>query len=422
MSSTLPKIGICGGGVVGGGVYSILTKAKYDVVKICVRDLTKPREWAGKGVTFVDSWEAVVKDDGIDVIVEVMGGVGAAKDCVYEALRRGKHVVTANKALLASKMDEILELRGCSSSFLGFEAAVCGGIPIIATLQQHMVLDEIQSVRGIMNGTTNFMLSKMEAEGADYSDVLAEAQALGFAEADPTADVEGHDVQAKIAILAKLAFGMTVPPEKVPCVGISAVEAVDFEYANLLKSTIRLLGTAARAPGSSEVAVFVYPHIVKRDHPAGFASALGPTNAVSILSEQVGIASLVGPGAGRFPTARSVVADVVRACKIGSSSAVESPFPPLDPSLSLAADFESPFYVRISAEDQLGIIKDIGAAAEKHKVSINAVLQNPIKDPKDIAFVVTTDKVKFSAITLFANDVAQLPFAKHPPLVLAILE
>ena len=262
------------------------------------------------------------------------------------------------------------------------------------------------------------MLSKMEEEGVAYDAVLKEAQDLGFAEADPTADVEGHDVQAKIAILAKLAFGPTVPTEKVPCFGISEIDAVDFEYANLLQSTIRLLGTAAKV-SDTEIAVFVYPHVVRRDHPSGFASARGPTNVVALASDHLGIASLVGPGAGRFPTARSIVADVMR---ISETSSSKPPFPPTPANLTIATDFSSAFYVRITAEDQLGIIKSIGSCAEARGVSINAVLQNPIKDPKKIAFVVTTDVVSFAAITNFANDIAKLPFAKQKPLVLAILD
>lgn len=401
--------------MVGGGVYEILSATGLcTVTKVAVRDLTKKRDWAKPETKLVGSWQEVVDD--VDIVVEVMGGTGVAKDCVLGALAKGKHVVTANKALLASCCDEIVSAvpEGVS---LGFEAAVCGGIPVIATLQQHMALDSVSSVLGIMNGTTNFMLSKMEAEGADYGAVLAEAQALGYAEADPTADVEGHDVQAKIALLAKLAFGVTVPPDTIPTAGISKIQAVDFEYAKLLGSTIKLLGTASLNPDKT-LSVYVAPHIVPLTHKAGFASARGPTNAVAINAEQLGVLTLVGAGAGRYPTARSVVADVLRICK----GATAAPFPaPVNTAVGLSNDYEASFYVRIAAKDQLGIIKAIGECAESRKVSINAILQNPIVDPANLAFVVTTDTVAFSSVQAFADDVAKLPFALGEPLIINML-
>uniref|UniRef100_A0A7S3JYH8 Homoserine dehydrogenase n=1 Tax=Aureoumbra lagunensis TaxID=44058 RepID=A0A7S3JYH8_9STRA len=423
MTSKL-KIGLVGGGVVGGGTYTILTEKAAElceITRVAVRDMKKPRDWKMASHTVLtDKWQDIVYDDSIQLVIEVAGGTGVAKEVVCEALKKGKHVVTANKALLATCLDE---LKGLVSPYqqLGYEAAVCGGIPIISTLSTHLAKDQVHSVKGIMNGTTNFMLSKMEAEGADYGQVLAQAQALGYAEADPTADVEGHDVCAKIAILAKLAFGITVPPEKVPTYGISKIQAVDFEYAKILNATVKLLGCAVKNPDNS-IAVYVAPHVVANEHPSGFAGARGPTNAVSIVSDQLGIASLVGAGAGRDPTARSVVADVIRICHTASTQNIQ-PFPtPTSIATGLSPDFESAFYVRISAADQLGIIKSIGDVAEKRGVSINAVLQNPIKDPKQIAFVVTTDSVKFSSAQAFVNDVAQLPFATSPPVLLAILD
>lgn len=411
----LKRVGICGGGVVGGGVYEILSSkfgSVCTVTKVAVRSLSKPRDWDSSGTILTESWLEVVEDPNIDVIVEVMGGTTTARECVMKALSLGKPVVTANKALLAEYCDEI----GSAAQALGFEAAVCGGIPIIATLQQHLAGDNIRSVSGIMNGTTNFMLSKMEAEGADYDDVLAEAQALGFAEADPTADVEGHDVRAKIALLAKLAFGVTVNVDVVPTAGISKIQSVDFEYAKLLGGTIRLLGTAA-LDSQDNLSVYVAPHVVPTSHVAGFASATGPTNVVSINSQQLGVLSLSGAGAGRYPTARSIVADVIRVCQ----NQISAPFPPAG-TAKLSWDYKAKFYVRISAKDALGIVKTIGELAEKHKVSINAILQNPITDPNNMAFVVTTDTVEYSAVKAFAGDVGKTDFAIAEPLIINMLD
>jgi homoserine dehydrogenase len=264
-----------------------------------------------------------------------------------------------------------------------------------------------------MNGTTNFMLSKMEYEGSDYHAVLKEAQALGFAEADPTADVEGHDVQAKIALLAKLAFGKTVPWQTVPTYGISKLSAVDFEYAKLLKSTIKLIGTAQLNHDGS-LAVFVSPNVVPVSSP--LSSAKGPGNMVLVTSENMKLSTFAGPGAGRFPTANSVVNDVIRLAQEKTAD----PFP-LEDDLPINNDYTACFYVRITCQDGLGIIKSVGEAAEKSGVSIHAILQNPILNYSNLDFVVTTEPVKLSQVTSFANDISKLPFAKSSPLFFPIL-
>eukprot|EP00981_Chlorochromonas_danica_P000033 scaffold21_cov179-Ochromonas_danica.AAC.6 len=221
-----------------------------------------------------------------------------------------------------------------------YEAAVCGGIPIIHTLQTDFVLDRISKVMGIMNGTTNFMLTKMEEENADYHQALAEAQALGYAEADPTADVEGHDVQAKIALLAKLAFGKTVPVQSIPTNGISKLTSSDFHYAKLLDSTIKLIGTANRNEDGS-LAVFVNPSLVSRQNP--FSTAKGSGNMVVVRSENLQSSTFAGPGAGRFPTANSVVNDLVR-LSIGQQV---PPFPYEEEGIALNSDYTASFYLRL---------------------------------------------------------------------------
>jgi len=368
------RLGIAGLGTVGVGIVRIVQKhapllatragRPVEIVAVSARSKTKNRDVDLSKYDWEDDPVTLARRDDIDVFIEVMGGhEGPAKDATEAAMAAGKDVVSANKALLAIHGQTLAEAAEAAGRVIRFEAAVAGGIPVIKALTEGLAGNDMDRVMGVMNGTCNYILTRMERTGADFQDVLAEAQAIGFAEADPTADVEGLDVQAKIAILAKLAFGETVVPEKVPVVGISSIEAVDFEYANLLDSTIRLLGTASTSSANNGLSVFVYPHVVKRDHASGFASARGPTNAVSLVSEQLGVASLVGAGAGRFPTARSVVADVMRVVLSGASS---SPFPVVpETPLALTPDFTSAFYVRISARDQLGIIKDLGAAAER---------------------------------------------------------
>lgn len=268
---------------------------------------------------------------------------------------------------------------------------------------------------GIMNGTTNFMLCQME-EGTDYAAVLAEAQRLGFAEADPTADVEGHDVQAKIALLAKLAFGVTVPVEAVPCSGISRVSVVDFEYAKIMRSTIKLLGTASRNADGS-VAVFVSPAMVPLN--GSLAAARGPGNTVLIHTENMGAVSFAGPGAGRFPTANSVVADIIR---LATGQVVKEAFPLEDGGKTVINnDYSARFYLRVRCSDGLGIIRAVGQAAENCNVSINAILQNPIVDPKTVDFAIVTEEVKLSAVRAFAREIAAMPFAVGEPLYMNIL-
>lgn len=301
-----------------------------------------------------------------------------------------------------------------ASCRLAYEAAVCGGIPIIHSLQTDYVCDTISKVMGIMNGTTNFMLCKMEDEGAEYSAALAEAQALGYAEADPTADVEGYDVQAKIALLTKLAFGNTVPVASIPCVGISKLTKIDFDYAKLLKSTIKLIGTAnVNADGS--IAVFVSPSVVSRNSP--LASAKGPGNMVLVNSNNLCTSSFAGPGAGRYPTANSVLNDLLRIA-VGQ----DVPAFPFNKELALDNDYTARFYVRTSCLNQLGIVRMVGQAAENERISIHSIFQNAMDtEDEEMEFVVTTDPVKLSKVRAFAEAVKTMPFAKGMPLFMPMI-
>mgnify|MGYP003951340099 CR=1 FL=1 len=349
-----------------------------------------------------------------------MGGTNLARTVVLESLKRGKSVVTANKALIAEHLDEIHSAvgDGGEESKFGYEAAVCGGIPIISILQSCYTGDIINEIGGICNGTTNFMLCKME-EGAEYNDVLKEAQELGFAEADPTADVEGHDVRAKIAILAKLAFGKTVAVKDIPCMGISQIASIDFEYANLLGCTIKLIGTAARLSQYGEhdgdLSVYVAPKLVPKSHL--LASASGAGNAVNVESVNMGTASYFGPGAGRFPTANSVVADI---CRIASNNCPADPFP-MHSNIAINNDYNSAFYIRIPYIDGLGIVRAVGQLAEKHGVSVNSILQNPIDDKMVADCVVTTEECKLSQVMALCEDLGNEDFARATPLCMPLV-
>lgn len=252
----------------------------------------------------------------------------------------------------------------------------------------------------------------MEDEGASYGAVLKEAQDLGFAEADPTADVEGFDVQAKISILAKLTYGKTIDPSTVPTKGISSITSVDFEYAKILKSTIKLLGCAQMNPDGS-LAVFVSPMMVSLS--STLASAKGPGNMVVVGSENMTQSTLAGPGAGRYPTANSVLNDMIRL----STGTTSKPFP-LEANLNINNDYSAVFYVRISCTDGLGIIREVGEAAETCGVSINAILQNPITSSQ-VDFAVTTEKVMLSQVAAFSEKVAGMKWCGGAPFYMPIM-
>ena len=324
-----------------------------------------------KGITdVVDNINAIIEDEDIDMVVEVMGGCGIVKTVVLESLKCGKSVVSANKVLIAECVDEIKNAvsAGEGKAIFAYEAAVCGGIPIIQSLQRCVSDDIVHEVMGICNGTTNDMLGKMEL-GADYAEVLKEAQDLGFAEADPADDVEGYDVRAKISIFTKVVFGTTVPVESIPCKGITDVSSVDFGYAKLLGEgcTIKFIGTATRLSEYGEhegaISVYVAPVIVPLNDL--LASARGADNAVAVKSSNLGVKLYTGPRTGRFPTANSVVADIFR---VASGNASSDPFP-LTSKIGINNDYSSEFYIRISFQDELGIIKRVGEIAEESGMS-----------------------------------------------------
>ena len=329
-----------------------------------------------------------------------------------------------SEALIAENLQEIISLvdqanrDGKRAVKFAYEASVCGGIPVIHTLQSSFKGDIINEVMGICNGTTNYMLGKME-EGADYDEVLKEAQDLGFAEADPTADVEGHDVRAKIAIIAKLAFGTTVDVDTIPCMGITNISVVDFEYAKSMGCTIKLVGTACRQSEFGEhdgaLSVYVSPKLVPNGHL--LASATGCGNAVAIDSANLGTTSYTGPGAGRYPTANSIVSDVMR---VADNTCHDQPFP-LSSNIEINNDYVSAFYIRISFQDGLGIVRTVGELAQTQGVSINSILQNPIMDRMNAATVVITEPCKLSQIQTLCQLIEEADFALSAPVFMPMI-
>ncbi|WP_123041278.1 homoserine dehydrogenase [Cohnella candidum] len=392
------KVGLFGLGTVGTGVVRIVEGHHEDLMsqvgspitihKILVKDRAKARSVSiDPSKLTEDPWE-IVQDPEIDVIVEVMGGVEATKELILAALERGKHIVTANKDLMALHGPELLakaQQKGCD---IFYEASVAGGIPIIRTLIEGFSSDRITKIMGIVNGTTNYILTKMSQEGADYADVLKEAQELGYAEADPTSDVEGLDAARKMTILATLGFRATIDLADVDVKGISSVTQEDIRYAKRLGYEVKLLGIAERQ--DEYVSVSVQPTFVKTSHP--IASVNGVFNAVYVHGEAVGETMFYGPGAGELPTATSIVADlvaVVKNAKLGVNGRQAS-ISYKEKKLKSDKQIASKYFMLLHVEDRAGVLMQIAQVFADYDVSIESVMQPPTPDRKGAELIIIT--------------------------------
>jgi len=385
-------IGLLGLGTVGAGVASILATpegrhplvAELTLERVAVRDLSRPRPVQIPADRLVTDPEAVVDDPAVDIVVEVMGGLEPARSLILRAIAAGKPVVTANKAVIARYGQEIAAAASARGVYVMIEAAVGGGIPIIEPLKQSLGANRIQRVSGIINGTTNYILSRMAQEGAAYGDVLADAQRLGYAEADPAADVEGGDAADKISILAGLAYGGGIERGAIPTEGISRLESRDVDYAAQLGFVVKLLAVAEslgpELDGTEQLDVRVHPTLLPKDHP--LAGVNGVTNAILVEGEPVGRVMFYGPGAGAGPTASAVVADILN---IAGIRQVAGPRGALDPLLAAGSWRRCRLvdsgltqhrnYVRLKTTDQAGVIGRIGTCFGREEVSIQSIVQ-----------------------------------------------
>ncbi|CAE8730727.1 unnamed protein product, partial [Polarella glacialis] len=390
--------------------------AELQIVKICVRDVAKKRDFEiPAGCEVVGDPKSILEDDTIDMVVELMGGVTTAKDIIMAAIAKGKHVVTGNKALIAANLPELQQaVKAVPAGSFSYEAAVCGGIPIIQTLKHDYVGDRVTSIMGIMNGTTNFMLSKMAIEGASYDDVLAEATKLGYAESPPDFDVEGWDARSKLAILCKLAFGVHVPEESIPCMGITRVSLEDFKYAHQMKCTVKLLGVASMNPDgtlSAHVSTCMV-HLTNQ-----LSGVNGVLNCISVTSENLATCVYSGPGAGRFATANSVVSDMAMVAKGGGRG---DPFL-FNTEIKVVPEVNGKFYIRFTVKDGIGIIATLGRLAMESQISIDAILQVAIENPDQVPFVMTTDTTTLSAVNKLCAAFVKEPYCQEKPLVMPIM-
>lgn len=406
-------IGLLGLGTVGAGVAAILATpagrhplvSELELRRVAVRDPSRPRSVQLAAELLSSDPEAVVDDPAVDIVVEVMGGLEPARSLILRAIAAGKPVVTANKAVIARYGEEIAAAAARSGVYVLIEAAVGGGIPIIEPLKQSLGANRIQRVSGIINGTTNYILSRMAAEGAAYPEVLADAQRLGYAEADPAADVQGGDAADKIAILAGLAYGGPVPREAIPTEGIDQLDARDIAYAEQLGYVVKLLAVAQAMPGGEQAVqlldVRVHPTLLPKAHP--LAGVNGVNNAILVEGDPVGQVMFYGPGAGAGPTASAVVADILNIAGIRQATGGRGTQAPLDPLLAAGSWrdcrlVESALtshrnYLRLRTSDTAGVIGAIGTCFGEAGVSIQSIVQFETQSAGGAEIVVITHEV-----------------------------
>lgn len=414
------NVGLLGLGTVGTGVVRIVEGHQEDlerqigaplhIGKIAVKHVDKQRSVAVDRAKLTEDPREVINDPEIDIIVEVMGGVAQTKELVLEALRNGKQVVTANKDLMALHGHEILALAAERRCDVMFEASVAGGIPILRTLVSGFSSDRIRKIMGIVNGTTNYILTKMSQEGSTYEDVLREAQELGYAEADPTSDVEGLDAAYKMTILSNLGFRTNISMEDVYVRGISQVTPEDIEYGRRLGYEIKLLGIAERT--DDLISISVQPTFVRKSHP--LASVSGVFNAVYVYGEAVGETMFYGPGAGELPTATSVVADVVAVAKnlklgVSGRSGVLAYN---EKKLKTDEQISYKNFILLHVDDRAGVLARIAQVFAEHDVSIESVLQQPNDDQPFAELIIITHHAAKANVNRVLGILANLDIVK----------
>ncbi|MBY0340881.1 MAG: homoserine dehydrogenase [Rhodocyclaceae bacterium] len=421
------NVGLLGIGTVGGGTFTVLSRNEAEITRragrpiriiaVADKNVELARQVAGGKARITDDAFAVVNDPEVDVVVELIGGYGVAKDLVLKAIENGKHVVTANKALLATHGNEIFAAAQKKGVVVAFEAAVAGGIPIIKAVREGLSANRIQWIAGIINGTTNFILSEMRDKGLPFADVLKEAQRLGYAEADPTFDIEGVDAAHKITILSALAFGIPMQFEGAHIEGISKLEADDIKYAEQLGYRIKLLGITRWT--SEGVELRVHPTLI----PARrlIANVEGAMNAVLVQGDAVGATLHYGKGAGAEPTASAVIADLVDIARVLDAdpehrvpylafqpdAVVNTPILPI-------SEVETSYYLRLRVEDKPGVLADITRILADHGISIDAMVQRePDEGEEQTDIIILTHLVREKGVDAAIAKIEALPVVKR---------
>ncbi len=429
MSTPSLKIGLAGFGNVGAGVYKNIEKNRHllrertgrdiTVSRIAVRDLEKPRPIELPADIVTTDLDALTSDDELDLIVELIGGIDRAFELVKTSLESGKAVVTGNKALLAERGQELFAIAEKHGKPIYYEAAVAGGIPIIKTVQESLIGNHIQSVAGIINGTCNYILTRMTEAGLDYQEALGEAQSLGYAEADPTLDVNGWDAAHKAIILASLSYGCWVPCDQIHVEGIENVTATDIEFAAKLGYAIKLLGIIELHEENGSIEVRVQPSLIEENHI--LASVKGAFNAILVQGDVVGETLFYGSGAGQDPTSSSVIADIADA-----SSDLESgrnagfvthglygkPLP--------IEESVSKYYLRVEAEDRPGVLARIATVLGSHDIGILSVIQPEDHDEEYAPIVLMLHFAPFGKVREAIDEISAMDCIREEPIFLRV--
>ena len=411
------KIALLGLGNVGRGVWMILNSNKEEVMKRCgyeveiakvlVRNKNKPRPVQLPDEIVTTDFNEILNDDSIKIVVEVMGGMEPARDYILKCMEKKKHIVTANKMLLATGGDELFQKADEMGIMFQYEASVAGGIPIIKCIDESLTANKVETLYGIVNGTTNYILSKMELEGAAFGDVLKEAQEKGYAEADPTSDIESYDAQYKLAILASLAFGTKIDVDNVYREGITKITDVDMKYASELKMAIKLLAIAKEINGRVELRV--HPTMIPKKHP--LANVYDSYNAVFIKGNAVGDLMFYGRGAGDLPTGSAVVSDIVSIVRSDVNTENENPVVKNNlwkREIKVMSEVESKYYVRATVLDEPGVLSEITTILGKNNVSLRSVIQKGDEEDGLVTIVLVTHKTIEAELMKSIKEIKEL--------------
>jgi len=414
------KVGLVGFGTVGSAVARLLyarqDEHQLQITHILARNPQRRKvDWVPDTVRWTDNFDEVLGSD-VEVIVELVGGLQPAHDWVLRALKSGKSVVTANKQLIAHRGSELIELAQTQRKHLAFGACVAGGVPVLAGLHEGLAGDRLVKVCGILNGTCNYILTRIEQSGTTFADAVKEAQAAGFAEADPAADVDGLDAGAKLVVLARVGLNAEMTPEQVLCRSIRELAHVDFDYARDLGCTIRQVSRAEIRDGQLFAAV--EPTLVPQN--SRLASASGSHNLVVSTGEFGGDTVFAGHGAGGNPTAVAVVSDLLYIVRHRSAGITE-PDRPAATAYEVTHDFETPHYLRFVVKDSPGIIASLAGVLSRHHINIDAVFQRPGHEQAALPFVITLESCKTSRAEAALAEMSQFSFLVQPPLRMPIL-
>jgi homoserine dehydrogenase len=427
------SLGLIGVGTVGTGTTKVFLEHQHEIERrlgcrlklktICSRSIhTKDLAWLKPAVEITVDWKQVVSDPEIDIVIELVGEKATALSIARAALGAGKHLVTANKQVVAEHSMEILKLSRAHGASLGIEACVAGGTPILHAIREGLAGERFAAVYGILNGTTNFILTEMERRNSSFAEALADAQREGFAEPDPTFDVEGFDARYKIAILSMVCFGEVIPVGEIPVEGIRQIEPVDFAYAHRLDRTIRLIA-GARHPTRGRLEIFVRPMMIPRS--VSLAGVTGSTNGILLVGNKGGQTLVTGRGAGGEPTGVAVLSDVVETARAMLSGGVRESLgynawhrgKVLPPGLNVTSS-----YLRLVVNDRPGILAKVCAILARHKINIDSVLQEPAHPKKQLPFVMTLEPTEEKNVRHAVAEIERLPFLACPPLLMPFAE